>query len=1245
MQAPGDMSEGRLVGGHHSPGGRRAFRLILSSLAVAMLVNLLPGVAVAGPLPVSLAGEDLQFASGTGTGSATCTSTDTGGPGFRGSGSETFNGGGPASGLYPGTFTAQGTISVSADATTFDVNETFTITSSAGTWTGVKQGTAIPIPHTADGYPINVICQNPTNELGLVVPSLAFTSQVVPWSATIQTATGTYSDSGHGTLLEYTGLFGASDGSTGVIIYHPEFDEQFNSSNGVTTALATPTLTTQVMACCFSGDGSRFQPTASTTAGGGIADTANLVGGNAPTGTITFGLFGPDNSNCSGTAVFTSTPTVAGNGSYSSDPYTAVVAGTYRWVASYSGDANNNPATTACNDVNETSFVIACPLSLSGPSPCGEQFASTTTPFPPGFGGSATVTSKTCNADGSGSLSFTADGTATGPYPGIFHEVGTIVLAPTAANGNVYVTSADATFTITSPIGNVSGTKSFNTSANPGDSAGRCSFEPTDIDPGRFLNFQSQQQQTYQATITTAHGQFTDSGTGGSTFNTSFQGVNLSPQFVNAFTEVFTVSTGPIDSSSDLALIDVPVNITVPATAPSGAVVTYTPPTAVDEAGEGPAPTVNCNPASGSTFAIGTTTVTCTASDADDTPSTVSATFTVTVTPLPDTDLALANLPTDITVPATSSTGAVVTYTAPTAVDEGGETSTVTCTPASGSTFAVGTTTVKCSATDADDTPSTVSATFTVTVTPLPDTDLALVNLPTDITVPATSSAGAVVTYTTPTAVDEAGETATVSCTAASGSTFAIGTTTVTCTATSADDTPSTVSATFTVTVNDTDLALIAPANITVPATSPAGAVVTYTTPTAVDEAGETATVSCTPASGSTFAIGTTTVTCTATSADDTPSTVSATFTVTVNDTDLALIAPANITVPATSPAGAVVTYTTPTAVDEAGETATVSCTPASGATFPIGTTTVTCTATSADDNPSTVTASFTVTVTPLPLDTDLTLIGMPGNITVPATSSAGAVVTYSAPTAGDEAGDSPVATVSCTPISGSTFPIGTTTVTCTATSADDNPSTVSATFTVTVVASPAGISSVVGQLLAAGCIDNAGIANALTAKLAAAQSAINAGNLKTAINILSAFIDQVQAQSAKHILASCTLAGVTFNPAAVLIADARSIIESLAVTATPNVITGSVVTATGSGISGATLSLVDRVSGKTLATATTDVTGFYFFPTTGLLSAGGTYSVSVTGFPAGFTSSSLAAQTFIWAGSPISFGNFTISP
>ena len=80
---------------------------------------------------------------------------------------------------------------------------------------------------------------------------------------------------------------------------------------------------------------------------------------------------------------------------------------------------------------------------------------------------------------------------------------------------------------------------------------------------------------------------------------------------------------------NDLALTNMPGNITTDATSPQGAVVTYTPPTVVDE--DSPLPTANCSPASGSTFAIGTTTVTCTVSDSDDSNSPVSQSFTVTV--------------------------------------------------------------------------------------------------------------------------------------------------------------------------------------------------------------------------------------------------------------------------------------------------------------------------------------------------------------------------------------------------------------------------------------------------------------------------------------------------------------------------------------------------------------------------------------------------------------------------------------
>lgn len=71
------------------------------------------------------------------------------------------------------------------------------------------------------------------------------------------------------------------------------------------------------------------------------------------------------------------------------------------------------------------------------------------------------------------------------------------------------------------------------------------------------------------------------------------------------------------------------------------------------------------------------------------------------------------NLPSDITVQATSAQGTVVTYNA-TATDPVDGTLSPSCTPASGSTFRVGTTTVRCSVTDSQG--NTASGSFKVTV-------------------------------------------------------------------------------------------------------------------------------------------------------------------------------------------------------------------------------------------------------------------------------------------------------------------------------------------------------------------------------------------------------------------------------------------------------------------------------------------------------------------------------------------------
>ena len=120
---------------------------------------------------------------------------------------------------------------------------------------------------------------------------------------------------------------------------------------------------------------------ADVTLGSALRDTATLSGGQSPTGTITFRLYGPNDATCSGAAVSTSTATVSGNGNYQSGAFTPTAPGTYRWVANYGGDANNNATTNGCNGTNENVVVTgnaAIQIVKTGP---GSALAGSDVPF------------------------------------------------------------------------------------------------------------------------------------------------------------------------------------------------------------------------------------------------------------------------------------------------------------------------------------------------------------------------------------------------------------------------------------------------------------------------------------------------------------------------------------------------------------------------------------------------------------------------------------------------------------------------------------------------------------------------------------------------------------------------------------------------------------------------------------------------------------------------------------------------
>jgi IPT/TIG domain-containing protein len=111
--------------------------------------------------------------------------------------------------------------------------------------------------------------------------------------------------------------------------------------------------------------------------GSGFNDSATLAppaGGPAPTGTISFSVYGPTDPGCAGPVIFNSTntvvatPTLSGDYVTSSGGLTPANVGTYHVTATYSGDGNYRPVGTSCGDPAETVLVGARP-TLTAISP------------------------------------------------------------------------------------------------------------------------------------------------------------------------------------------------------------------------------------------------------------------------------------------------------------------------------------------------------------------------------------------------------------------------------------------------------------------------------------------------------------------------------------------------------------------------------------------------------------------------------------------------------------------------------------------------------------------------------------------------------------------------------------------------------------------------------------------------------------------------------------------------------------
>jgi uncharacterized repeat protein (TIGR01451 family) len=243
-------------------------------------------------------------------------------------------------------------------------NNSTTVSTTVGTPSAdlAVTNSASPSPGTAgstETYTIVVTNNGPNSSTGGTV------TDVLPASVTFVSATGTTGNCTNpdpsGTVTCFLGTLASGASSTITLKVTPNNSGPLsdtataagtesdpvpgnNSATApVTIQNASPTLATQA--------------STATTAGSTITDTATLAGGSGPTGAITFNLYAPGDTSCS-SSVFTTTKAVTGNGSYTSAGFVANSVGTYRWIASYGGDANDNATGPgSCSDPNESTSV------------------------------------------------------------------------------------------------------------------------------------------------------------------------------------------------------------------------------------------------------------------------------------------------------------------------------------------------------------------------------------------------------------------------------------------------------------------------------------------------------------------------------------------------------------------------------------------------------------------------------------------------------------------------------------------------------------------------------------------------------------------------------------------------------------------------------------------------------------------------------------------------------------------------
>jgi SdrD B-like protein len=285
-----------------------------------------------------------------------------------------------------------------AKSTSGAVTGSGTIEVSSGQYTTTATGTYFWIAeYSGDGNnsPVTSGCKD-TNESTVVNPaepaiatkavSSAIVGEAIHDTATIK---GLVEPTGEGTVTFK--LY--SDSGCKTEVFH-SISEGITKNGEVESDAYTPTSTgTYYWTAKFSGDTNNVsvesgceavnesstvekaspsistKATPSVTVGDKIKDTATLEGlvDQTGEGKVTFKLY--SNELCEGKPVFESISGGIGPSLVSSEEFTTTATGTYYWVASYSGDKNNEPTESGCKDAEESSAVgPASPSIVTTPS-------------------------------------------------------------------------------------------------------------------------------------------------------------------------------------------------------------------------------------------------------------------------------------------------------------------------------------------------------------------------------------------------------------------------------------------------------------------------------------------------------------------------------------------------------------------------------------------------------------------------------------------------------------------------------------------------------------------------------------------------------------------------------------------------------------------------------------------------------------------------------------------------------------